>query len=433
MPSTKIMAAALRLARKTGWIAVLIAALGIAVDLALMHFFTDKHRTQQENGVTLELAALRARIEGQLNNDLYLVFGMAAHIAVDTDISANRFDRLSRELESKSPSLRHIAVAPDFIIRYVYPLKGNASVLGMNYRSVPDQWQAALAVKESGHPILAGPLNLVQGGYDLVVRVPVILTDTGAFWGLVSAVIDFEGLLRTVGLEPASRTLQVAIRGKDGRGEKGEIFWGGKSLFEKKTRAVTMMVVLASGMGTWQIAAIPTSGWIVVTPYRWTIHLSVLAIAVLALLTTIARYHGKRKLIESEKRLKSMSQASHDALIMIDDNSRITFWNPAAEAMFGYTEAEAWGRICIRCWRSRKMPGRPESACGILPKPEWDRWSAVLRKWWRSAKQERFFPSSVPWRHFNWKDDGMLSAACAISPPARRPSRNSRASPPRIP
>ncbi|MFA4968968.1 MAG: ATP-binding protein [Sulfuritalea sp.] len=45
-----------------------------------------------------------------------------------------------------------------------------------------------------------------------------------------------------------------------------------------------------------------------------------------------------------EQMLHSVTAATRDAIIMVDGDSRIAFWNPAAEKMFGYAATEALGR-----------------------------------------------------------------------------------------
>jgi len=45
----------------------------------------------------------------------------------------------------------------------------------------------------------------------------------------------------------------------------------------------------------------------------------------------------------SERKIKAMSQAVDDALVMIDGRGKVLFWNQAAENLFGYTVAEAMG------------------------------------------------------------------------------------------
>jgi len=48
-------------------------------------------------------------------------------------------------------------------------------------------------------------------------------------------------------------------------------------------------------------------------------------------------------LAENEAKIRAMSEASQDGLIMLDDQGRVAFWNRSAEGIFGYSRAEALG------------------------------------------------------------------------------------------
>ena len=50
------------------------------------------------------------------------------------------------------------------------------------------------------------------------------------------------------------------------------------------------------------------------------------------------------ELAEREEVLRSITNAAQDAVIMIDSAGRVTYWNPAAEHMFGFAEAEVVGK-----------------------------------------------------------------------------------------
>ena len=52
---------------------------------------------------------------------------------------------------------------------------------------------------------------------------------------------------------------------------------------------------------------------------------------------------AEQEFLRSERKIKAMSQAVEDALIMINGKGEIMFWNQAAETLFGYTSAEAMG------------------------------------------------------------------------------------------
>ncbi|MUM77264.1 PAS domain S-box protein [Pseudodesulfovibrio sp. F-1] len=46
----------------------------------------------------------------------------------------------------------------------------------------------------------------------------------------------------------------------------------------------------------------------------------------------------------SERKLRALAESAYDAIVMIDGNARVSFWNPAAERLFGFAEDEAMGR-----------------------------------------------------------------------------------------
>jgi len=47
---------------------------------------------------------------------------------------------------------------------------------------------------------------------------------------------------------------------------------------------------------------------------------------------------------ESEERFRALAATAHDAIIMVNDLGEVTFWNAAAERMFGYGAEEVLGR-----------------------------------------------------------------------------------------
>lgn len=51
------------------------------------------------------------------------------------------------------------------------------------------------------------------------------------------------------------------------------------------------------------------------------------------------------ELAEREEVLHSITNAAQDAVVMTDPADRVTYWNPAAERMFGYSEAEITGKV----------------------------------------------------------------------------------------
>ncbi len=56
---------------------------------------------------------------------------------------------------------------------------------------------------------------------------------------------------------------------------------------------------------------------------------------------------ASKELRESEKRFSSVVNTANEAIISLDSNSKIIFWNAAAHKMFGYSAAEAMGQDIV--------------------------------------------------------------------------------------
>ncbi|HEC81000.1 MAG TPA: PAS domain S-box protein, partial [Thermoplasmatales archaeon] len=52
----------------------------------------------------------------------------------------------------------------------------------------------------------------------------------------------------------------------------------------------------------------------------------------------------QEKLRESEEKFRTISASAHDAILMMDDRGNISYWNKAAEKMFGYKSDEVIGK-----------------------------------------------------------------------------------------
>ncbi len=67
--------------------------------------------------------------------------------------------------------------------------------------------------------------------------------------------------------------------------------------------------------------------------------------AILGIVTDITeRKNMEAALRDSEQKFRAISSSANDAIILLDNEGRISYWNPAAEKIFGYTKEEAIGK-----------------------------------------------------------------------------------------
>lgn len=209
----------------------------------------------------IKLSKVRVQLEESINSTIFLIKGLIAHIRLKPDLTQHEFALVAQQLVDDHPMIRNIGAAPDFVIRMIYPLEENRQAIGLNYHELPDQWPSTLRAKESDQVVLAGPQQLAEGGIGLIGRLPVHIQNQSGerlFWGMVSAVMHVDAFYRTAGLYDDSLGMEFAIRGKNGMGDKGEVFFGNGELF-RHDHSVIMNIMIPGGF--WQIAAKPTSDW----------------------------------------------------------------------------------------------------------------------------------------------------------------------------
>lgn len=246
-----------------------IPAIFICVCLMILSVYIDnlhKRSTNQElrTSIFSQLSIIRAQLEGNINSNAQLVKGLVAAISTEPNLTQQRFASLTKPLLKQHSQLRNIAAAPDLVIRYMYPIQGNKSAIGLNYKEHPQQYKAVKNAVDLKKLVIAGPVNLVQGGQGFIARIPVFIDyieegkEKSKFWGLISAVIDSERLYIESGLKDKNLQIEISIRGKDSLGNKGDVFYGDKSVFaDNPVYANTILP-----HGSWQMAAIPKGGWL---------------------------------------------------------------------------------------------------------------------------------------------------------------------------
>lgn len=208
----------------------------------------DYQRQMVQDQTTIGL--VRARLESELNSTMYLALGLSSLVAVNPDFTRPQFELMAEGLLRMRPNILNVGLAPDNILTHVYPLRENASAIGLRYLEHPVQRDAVLRMMDRHQPLLAGPVNLVQGGQGLINRIPIYSGgEGGSYWGLASIVVDPAPIYESAGLSNGS--FAFALRGTDARGAQGEPFFGDSNLFDDPD-AVLMEISVPGG--TWILA-----------------------------------------------------------------------------------------------------------------------------------------------------------------------------------
>ncbi len=331
------------------WFAFALALLVLLLGAWAERVDRDRRAVTLRAEVQGRLAETRERLAGHLYGDLQLIRGLLGVISLEPGLDQPRFERAVQPLLQGRTQLRNIAAAPDMVIRMVVPMKGNEAAIGLDYRKVPAQFEAAERARLTRQVVLAGPLNLVQGGVGLVARLPIYINDAQGrerFWGLVSAVIDVDRLYERSGLKEPDAPIEIAMRGKDATGAGGSVFFGRAALFDEQP----VLSEIELPQGSWQIAALPRGGWAVAGGSVWPLRIGVVLIALAVLgvfgaqLRAVQASALAAERAEAAKRqMASLLEAAPEAMLLVDRQGLIVQANSQAVTLFGHPREKLLG------------------------------------------------------------------------------------------
>jgi PAS domain S-box-containing protein len=339
-------------------LAGIMAALTVLTGAWIITVSEQQRQAQSERlHVLHKMGTVRARLEGALTAKVLLLKSIVSYVSINGNIDHETFQSFAEGLVAGDHIIRNVTLLKDTKIVEVFPTKGQEKALGIDLALVPEQRNTLLKAIETKEPVVAGPVSLVQGGVGIITRIPIFLTSKGKplgegpYWGQTSVVIMQENLFEQIGIIDSSSGLKYSLRGKDGLGAKGPVFWGDDTVFQSDP--ITLDVTLPGG--TWQMAAIPVSGWASTSNSLFGIYALGGLLSIFAGWMTCSLVSAKDKLKnqltiervllerakESEKKYKDLFDNSTDLIYTHDSQGNCTSVNAAVTRILGYTIDEA--------------------------------------------------------------------------------------------
>lgn len=249
------------------------------------------------------------RIKSQLNRYLDVSEFFQNIIGSGHQMDSKEFQALSQMISDDSQIIKAIELAPDGVVKDIYPLKGNEAAFGIDMLNSPAcKHEANLAMK-SGQYTIAGPYELNQGGLGSLLFEPIYITDKSgekSFWGFSILVLDWNRFLEELELDKltdASYCYQMWK--KDGNSGKKTIIAQGGDAIHKGAVQISCKVP----NDTWYFEIIPHTGWVTVKQQAL-VFLVAVSIAVLATAICYLMLHRKqREKLYTEEIRKSAEKA----------------------------------------------------------------------------------------------------------------------------
>jgi PAS domain S-box-containing protein len=326
----------------------------------------------ERRAVVMEIGRRQAyTIQRQLDSALSSTYTLAA--IVREDGAVNNFDTIADELITRLPVVDSLQLAPDAVVRQIYPLRGNEEAIGHDLLADPQRRADVQRAIDSRRLTLSGPLELRQGGQAVIGQLAVFTQGEqgeDVFWGLAVAVIRIPTLLDTAhvsDLLAAGYTYELATR---------DASTGQLQAFSRSGDKLTNPVLndIEVPNGTWVLAVTPPGVWhnltwlrievtlvaLFVTLFTWLTYSTIrnrqqleveVELATAELLTfnrrleaeAVERAHLMHALSQSQAQYQHLVENLGDAVFQTDAAGRWTFLTPAWTTLTGFTVEQSLG------------------------------------------------------------------------------------------
>lgn len=206
------------------------------------------------------LVGKKSKLEKSLFSRIYYTRGVAAFVALKPEITNAEFEELAKEYIKNDTVIGTMSLSKNCVINAIYPEKGHEAAIGLNLLQHPERKEIVEKTIETHQTFVAGPVELVEGGIAFISYTPIFdkrNPSKDIFWGVTDIVIKLYSLLNDAKFQTTDGNFEFALRGYNGLGENGSVFWGDPGIFEKKP----VLIHIDLPLGTWVLAGVPVGGW----------------------------------------------------------------------------------------------------------------------------------------------------------------------------
>lgn len=228
------------------------------------------------------------------------------------------FEKTAGDIAVEHPLIESMYIAPKGVIKYAYPWKVKDATIGFNMLADPEQGPRAKLAVDTGKITVAGPHELVEGGYGFIVRNPVFMGDE--FVGFTIIVLDWDKFMDSVQSTSIvqSTEFDFALMKKN-LDEQAKIDEFGY-IYNSSGRNIDTQIGIEFEVPNdiWQLYVEPVEGWSVYREMRWQIIFSVLlsltiiVFIIFIIVTLDRRRMMQREIIANEARSSFLARMSHD-------------------------------------------------------------------------------------------------------------------------
>jgi len=206
-----------------------VASLMIFILMMLIFAFTagieyNRSYNNQVKETQDKLLFVKQNLENLIASRMIAINGLKVHVEIHPDFNQNEFTYFAEGIyESADDVVQSMSFLTDTTITHIYPYKDYGSILGTDLSLHEEQKAWIHYAKDKLKPIITAPVNLVEGGVGIIVRIPVLRQDK--YFGQVSIVFEYDKTLMASGLIDLGENYYVELIKTNEFSQDESIIW----------------------------------------------------------------------------------------------------------------------------------------------------------------------------------------------------------------
>lgn len=324
-------------------ISIIFFIIGTIIIVLIFLPSLETNKKEQYYNIYTKALNISSRMEYELYKRINFSQALSSHIEQNYNITQKQFSSfVASLLRNDNGVISSMSNAKDFNIHLIAPYEVNKKALGLDLTLKPELESNFKKCISEHKTYTEGPSRLAQGGVGIILYTPVYIQDTitnqNKLYGVTGAVLLWNKFIEAAKIKQYD-DIDIAIRGINGTGEKGELFYGDSTLFHKE-QVIKIPIKLPAG--EWILAAYPKQGWHTNIDYFIYLMLSITISSLI--LYFLLRYNLKR-ITETERKYHFILDNTKDSIWSMNfDTLSYTYISKPSIKTSGYTPSHIVGR-----------------------------------------------------------------------------------------
>ena len=333
---------------KPFFVSLVIFLFSIIVMLLLLIPLYESFKTEQQSNTYRIASDKAAKISFELYSRMHLNKATASFIEQNPNLDQKTFSAFVNSLiQYDNGVITSMSYEKDLVVTLIAPFEVNKNLIGVELKAKPELYEGIKKAIAYQKAFLEGPFQLenvgggIGGGMGITSYMPVQITDsvTGEkkSIGVADVVMLWDKFLEVTELDVKDDWIEFAIRGVNGAGEEGAVFYGDSTIFHRNDAAKISI-------------HLPLGEWVLAAHSKADLKARILPLAVLFafaltflfsfLIYLILKYSHKQ-IKRTERKYRYIAERSKDSLWTMDlKTMQFTYVSEAGLMNTGYTSEE---------------------------------------------------------------------------------------------